>query len=338
VTRRSIAALVLGLLVLASCAKEEVVPPPDMTGRFAPPRAAMRKVTVRLTWLHQASYVPFHVAKEKRFYAKHGLDVEILPSGPDLRPIGPVAAGSEEFGVEGAAAIIQAAANNVPVVVIGTYLHRSPEVFMARKSDHLDKVSSWRGKRVGLWIGTHVEPLLYAMLQRQGMSKSDVDIIPAKFDIAPFLTEGRSRVPIWNAYIYNEAQIPGEKGIPVDIITPESVGVYRVGEGVFTSARFAAANPEVVKAFLAATREGIEYAAANQEEAIKILTSGKYGTGFDLEHQRKMLAASAPLMRAADGSILTNDKRLWAETVKTSFPDGEPKPIDIGRLLQAPGK
>ncbi|MGH9896487.1 MAG: ABC transporter substrate-binding protein, partial [bacterium] len=220
-----------------------------------PADTSVSTVRVRLAWLHQASYVPFHVGVEKGFYAKQRLNVEIVPSGPDLRPITPVAAGEDQFGIEGAASLIQAGAKGVPIAVVGTYLHRSPEVFIARKSDQLSEVKSWKGKRIGLWIGTHVEPLLYAMLSRAGLTKSDVDIVPAKFDISPFLAEGDGRVPIWNAYIYNEAQIPIEREIEIDIVTPESVGVRRVGEGLFTSRRFLRENPEVVERFLAATAE-----------------------------------------------------------------------------------
>lgn len=294
---------------------------------------ALTKVKVRLAWLQQASYVPFDVAKEKGFYEKRGLDVEIVPSGPDLRPIAPVAAGEDQFGIEGASAIIQAAANGVPIVVIGDYLRKSPEVFMARKSDHLTDIQSWKGKKIGLWIGTHLEPTLYAMLGKVGMSKNDVAIVPAKFDIVPFLAEGESRVPIWNAYVYNEAQLPQEKGIEVDLITPESVGIKQVGEGLFTSKQFLAKNPEIVRAFVIATIEGIKYAAEHQEEAIQILTSGKYGTGFDVPHQTRMLKAAAPLWLGDDNRPLSVDSELWKETVKTSFTPGDEKPVDIHSLV-----
>ena len=120
-----VSALVI-MLIAAGCGRKE-----DRSGeapKGGAPGQNLTKVRVRLTWLYQASYLPFIVAKEKGFYKSQGLDVEVLPSGPDLRPITPVIAGEDQFGVEGASAIIQAAANGVPIVVVGTYLQRSPEV------------------------------------------------------------------------------------------------------------------------------------------------------------------------------------------------------------------
>lgn len=320
---RAITTIIFAVLlvsVFSGCSKSN-----DEQTKTQPP-PALHKVSVRLTWLYQASYAPFLVAKEKGFYAKEGLDVDILPSGPDLRPVTPVLAGENEFGVEGASALIQAAANGLPIEVVGTYLQRSAEVFMSRKSDNLGSIQDWKGKKVGVWIGTHVEPLFYSMLAHAGMTKKDVEIIPARFDIAPFLAEGKNRVPIWNAYIYNEAQIPQERGIELNILTPESLGIKRAGEGIFVSKSYAQKDPDTVRRFLRATAEGIRYTSEHQDEAIAILTSGKYGKDFDLQHQKRMLAAAAPLMFTQDGKPLETDRLLWQETIKSSFVE-QPKSI-----------
>ena len=315
-----VGALVIASALLLSCGKKS---------QYSSTEKPLEKVSVRLTWLHQASYVPFHVAKEKGFYAREGLDVQVLPSGPDLRPVTPVIAGEDEFGVEGASTLIAAAANDLPIEVVGTYLQRSPEVFMSRKSDNLSSMSSWKGKKVGIWIGTHVEPLFYAMLEKAGMRKSDVEIVPARFDIAPFLADGADRVPIWNAYIYNEAQIPLEKGIELNILAPETLGIERAGEGIFVSKAYAAKHPDIIRKFLRATAEGIRYARAHQEEAIAILTSGKYGKDFDIAHQKRMLAAAAPLMFSNGGEPLVTDIELWKKTIATSFID---KPAKLPKI------
>lgn len=313
-----IMAMLLMVVGLTACNRENKESPKQL-----------EKISVRLTWLHQASYVPFHVAKEKGFYAKEGLDVDIQPSGPDLRPVTPVVAGENQFGVEGASTLIQAAANGLPIMVVGTYLQRSPEVFMARKSDNLTTIQSWKGKKVGVWIGTHVEPLFFSMLAKAGMTKNDVEVVPARFDIVPFLAEGNDRIPIWNAYVYNEAQVALAKGIELDMITPESQGISRAGEGIFVKKDFAAKNPETVRRFLRATAEGIRYANEHQDEAIAILISGKYGKDFDVAHQKRMLAAAAPLMFSEKGLPLVTDKKLWEKTIETSFVD---KPSNVPKV------
>ena len=327
-------------LGLAACSDESPSErtdesPPEITGESLPERTktVMHDVSVRLTWLHQASYVPFHVAKAKGFYAEENINLTINPSGPDVRPVTTVISGEDEFGVEGASAIIQAAASNLPVRIIGTYLHRSPEVFMVRKGSGLADVRKWRGQRVGVWVGTHVEPLFEQMLARMGMKRDDVTVVPARFDIAPFLATGDQRVPIWNAYIYNEAQVAIAKGVEIEVVTPESVGIDRVGEGIFVRTDYLTVNREVVDGFLRATARGIEYAAKNQQEAISILTSGEYGEDFDIPHQTQMLAAAAPLMFDSEGVPLTISRDAWLRSVSSAFLIGEQKEVDITALL-----
>ena len=43
-------------------------------------------VTLQLQWVTQAQFAGYYVALEKGFYEDEGLDVTILPGGPDIAP------------------------------------------------------------------------------------------------------------------------------------------------------------------------------------------------------------------------------------------------------------
>jgi len=43
-------------------------------------------VTLQLKWVTQAQFAGYFVAKDKGFYDEEGLNVNILPGGPDIAP------------------------------------------------------------------------------------------------------------------------------------------------------------------------------------------------------------------------------------------------------------
>ena len=47
---------------------------------------ADNKVTIQLKWVTQAQFAGYYVAQDKGFYADEGLEVTILPGGPDVVP------------------------------------------------------------------------------------------------------------------------------------------------------------------------------------------------------------------------------------------------------------
>ena len=66
------------------------------------------KVSLRLAWVYDMAEVGIFVAKDKGFYEKEGIDLEIKPGGFGLDPLKLVAAGSDEFGVGGAVNLLLA--------------------------------------------------------------------------------------------------------------------------------------------------------------------------------------------------------------------------------------
>src|SRR5256885_10735899 len=62
-------------------------------------QAAPTKVSVVLQWVVQAQFAGYYAAKDLGYYKDYGLDVKIVPGGPDISADQLVAAGQAEFGV-----------------------------------------------------------------------------------------------------------------------------------------------------------------------------------------------------------------------------------------------
>src|SRR5690348_5267939 len=89
-------------LVLAACGDPTATTAPATTAASATTAAAaattaagsattaaaasgqLVKVKLQLKWLHQAQFAGYYVAADKGYYKDQGLDVEILPGGPDV--------------------------------------------------------------------------------------------------------------------------------------------------------------------------------------------------------------------------------------------------------------
>ena len=58
------------------------------------------QVTLQLKWVTQAQFAGYYAALEQGYYEEEGLDVTILPGGPDITPEQVVAGGGAEFGID----------------------------------------------------------------------------------------------------------------------------------------------------------------------------------------------------------------------------------------------
>jgi len=102
---------------------------------FAPAivRAAA-KATIRMKWLPQGSFAGYYVALEKGFYRDEGIDLDIVPGGPNLLTENLVATEADTFGLSGGTdSVFVARDKGMPVVCFGLAHQITPFLFVARK-------------------------------------------------------------------------------------------------------------------------------------------------------------------------------------------------------------
>ena len=62
--------------------------------------AQAEDVTLQLKWVTQAQFAGYYVAAAKGFYEAEGLNVTILPGGPDIAPSQVIAGGGADVVVD----------------------------------------------------------------------------------------------------------------------------------------------------------------------------------------------------------------------------------------------
>jgi NitT/TauT family transport system substrate-binding protein len=140
--------------------------------------------------------------------------------------------------------------------------------------------------KVGNWgLGNEYE--IQALLSKYGMPTT---YLSQAFDMDGFDDDS---ILLASAMTYNELGLVKNSyqggysyGDKVKTIDMNDEGVAMLEDNIFTTDTFAKANPNTVKAFLAASVKGWEYACANPEEAAQIVYN--YGSSVSSDHQLYM--------------------------------------------------
>src|SRR6185312_11667057 len=98
------------------------------------------KVTFATNWVAQAEHGGFYQAVIDGTYKKYGLDVTLLPGGPNVNHRLQLIAGRIEFYM--AANTLQAfdaAAQNIPTLVVASMFQKDPQVLLAHPDQGIEK-------------------------------------------------------------------------------------------------------------------------------------------------------------------------------------------------------
>jgi NitT/TauT family transport system substrate-binding protein len=287
---------------------------------------------MRLEWVIQGQFAGPLLALDKGYYKEEGVDMELLPAGPDLKPAITVAQGSDSFGIGHPNQVISARANGAPLVTVVQFGHRSATVYVARKETGIKSINDMKGHSVGLWFGGDEQEFL-AMLKAAGIDQNDVKIVNQGFDIIAWLN---GDYEVMQATIYNELQQVYRQGIKKEdlvLLDPSDSGVAMVNTGIFTAEQIVKERPQAVQAVVNATLRGWKEALANPEEAAKIVV--KYNSEMKVDEQVDQIKAmgemfcSGPTLEGKFGQSVMAE---W-ETVQKVLLDAKliDKAIDLGQ-------
>src|SRR5436305_10298457 len=119
--------------VLARRSFLKVIP---VAGLLAACTKSSSKVRLALNWKPDPEFGGFYAAD----FAKHGLDVDILPGGAGTPTVQMIGAGSAEFGIVSADELVIARSNGNDVVALFAVFQTCPQGIMVRASRNLTSI------------------------------------------------------------------------------------------------------------------------------------------------------------------------------------------------------
>src|SRR5579863_2569078 len=166
---------------------------------LANPAFALDKVTFGTNWLAEAEHGGFYQAVVDGTYAKYGLDVTIVPGGPQANNRLLLLSGKLDFYMGGN--MIQAflaVQQNVPTIVTAAVFQKDPQIFMSHPGVGLDKWSDL--PKATAFVGKEGVASFYAwMVSAYGFKEENVK--PYNFNAAPFISDKNS---IQQGYLTSE--------------------------------------------------------------------------------------------------------------------------------------
>ena len=229
--------------------------------------AAMKKATLMLLWSPQAQFAGYYVALDKKIFARHGIDLNILKAGPGQSPAQALKDGTADFAILWLTTAIQQRSAGIKLVNLAQIIPRSSMMLISRKSSGIRTITDMNGKKVGMWGGDLSIPPR-TLFNKQGIKVREV---PQTHTVNLFLRGG---IDVTSAMWYNEYHTILNSGVD-----PEELNVFPLNEqgvnfpedGIYTLEKTLHKDPALAKAFATASLEGWLYAFTHPEEALDIV-------------------------------------------------------------------
>jgi NitT/TauT family transport system substrate-binding protein len=308
----------LALLLIVALLALTIAPLASAQSDLAPLR-------LQLQWVTQAQFAGYYAAAALGYYEEAGLDLTILPGGPDIGPQQVVSAGGAELGINWVPSHLAAAEGGSGNVIISQIFQRSGLRQVTWADSGIESFEDMAGKIVGVWDFGNQFPV-FASLVKAGIdpyNPDDVTIFIQPFDMNAFLNR---EIDTASAMTYNElAQVfefvaedgsfPVYTAEDVNIIDLNEFGTATLEDMVFANAEWLAqeGNEALATAFLEASYRGWAYCRDNVQECADFVLAE--GPTLGVGHQLWMMNEINKLVWPSENGIGLMDPELFQQTV-----------------------
>ncbi|RFB68672.1 nitrate ABC transporter permease [Herbaspirillum sp. 3R11] len=259
------------LMVISKCIKKFLVSV-VIGSCCAAPAVAADKVKFNLAWLPQGSTGGILVAIAKGFYAEAGLDVSAVRGYGGQRTVNEIDQGLFEFGYGDPISVMLNRAQGGKTVMVGTINTRWPAAlcYIDKPERKLQKPADLKGLSLGggaasplqnivpSWLQANKLPADHIKLLRLDPSVINSSFLEGRIDLAE-CWEGANK-PILEALLQKD-------GKKLGWMRYRDFNLNLYGNGIVTTEKLVASNPDLVKRFVQATYRGFEYQRTHAKEA-----------------------------------------------------------------------
>lgn len=214
------------------------------------PAQAQDKVRFGTNWLAQAEHGGYYQAVADGTYAKAGLDVTIVPGGPQANNRLQLLAGRIDFFMGGN--MIQpfsSVEQNIPTVVVGAIFQKEPQVLIAHPDQGYDKFEDLK-KSPSIFVSKDGLASYYQwMIAEYGFNENQVK--PYTFNAQPFLADKKA---VMQGYLSSEPYaIEVSAGFKPKVFLLADSGFDTYSTLIETRTELVEKNADLVKRFVDAS-------------------------------------------------------------------------------------
>ncbi|MCB8874302.1 ABC transporter substrate-binding protein [Acidisoma silvae] len=268
--------------------------------------ADLTKVTLVYDWVTpDFELIPTAVAQAEGFYKDAGLDVSTVFPPNNSTTVRMLGSGTGDIGFDPVTDVAFAAAQGIPLISIAVYSQSNNCGLFGRPGEPVD-LSTLKGKKIGVYTDSWTKAMMPYILKKAGIGENDVQQIIATDDDIPMLLTKKIDYATNCANYALADVVPTIKQEPTMLLGPAG-GMPDVPVWDFTVMKaWGEAHPATVKAWLAATQKGMEWASAHPDEAVADLLK-LYPASGDKAYNAVGWKATIPLLKGPNGYFVQTD-------------------------------
>jgi NitT/TauT family transport system substrate-binding protein len=235
------------------------------------------RVTIRLDFIIGGKHAPWFVALEKGFYAKRGLAATIQAGSGSADTVRAIAAGGADFGFADTSTAIVARSRGTPVVTVAQ-LGYVPATIMWREDTNIKKLKDLEGKSWAISPGQAQWFLMpgYCRINNIDFKAIKIQETAAPLQPAALVARKADFIVMYRASNDEVAELAATKqGMKLNRIWMKDTGLDIYGSGLIAKDEDIKRRPDLVRAYVEGTMEGLRYARDHQEESLQILLKRK---------------------------------------------------------------
>lgn len=277
-----------------------------------PTSHATDKLTVLLDWFVNPDHGPLIVAAQRGMFQTAGLEVSLIAPADPNDPPKLVAAGKADIAVSYQPQLHLQVAEGLPLTRIGTLVATPLNSLVVLASGPIDSIAGLKGKKVGFSVGGFEDALLGMMLERNGLSLNDVELINVNFSLSPSIISGQVDAVIGAFRNFELNQMDIEKK-PGRAFYPEEEGVPPYDELIYVANNAELDNP-VLKKFLGVVELATQYIVNHPEDAWDAFKA--YDQKLNNELNRRAWRDTLPRFALRPSALDVGRYRRFAEFLK----------------------
>ncbi len=228
-------------------------------------RADTAKVVIQYDWLMSNGQIGDVVAVHNGYFKDAGIEVEMLPGGPNSATLAPVVSGQAQLGqFSGVSQLLLARSAGAPVSVFATGYQQAPFAYFSLPKAPVHKPEDLYGKRIG--IQPTARATLDALIAKAKLDVSKLDISTMGFDMTPLAAGELDVVTGWITNTQALAVIGPDRITMME----SAAGIIDPGDAYFATTEALESNADVLARFLTAVAKGWGYTHEHPEESVEI--------------------------------------------------------------------
>lgn len=225
----------------------------------------LHKLRVLLDWFPNPDHAPLVVAQQQGFFKQQGLEVELIGPADPNDPPKLVAAKQADIAITYEPHYMQQVDHGLPLARLGTLIDKPLNCIVALKESGIKSLADLKGKKIGISAGDMSHSELRMLLEKQGLSLSDVQLVSVKYNLAQALLAYHVDAVTGVMRNFEVPQIEA-KGKKVVVFFPEEYGVPNYSELIFIIHQ-SRIHDQHFQHFLTAIREAVQYIDEHPNES-----------------------------------------------------------------------